>query len=101
MTKEDMILEEVKYLRLVIDETRSDVAVLKSMHNNGNRSERISAGVAVVALLLSLFTIVITISGTLLCAEEKQKNETKYNMPNIPRDFGTVPKRGNGKIRRP
>jgi len=70
VTKDDMILEELRYLRSSMDAMRSEVAVLKhvsesmeelkadtavlkAQHNTGNLSEKVCASVAILALLVS------------------------------------------------
>jgi len=70
VTKDDMILEELRYLRNSMDAMRSevavlkhvsvsieemnrDLAVLKSKHDTGNMSEKVCASVAILALIVS------------------------------------------------
>lgn len=70
VTKDDMILEELRYLRNSMDAVRSevavlkhvstsieemnrDLAVLKAKHDTGNMSEKVCASVAILALIVS------------------------------------------------
>ena len=92
MTKEDMILEELRELRkdvqvvskdvavlqhvtASLDELKTDMAVMKSKHDTGNKSERISAGVAILALLVS---IVVAASS---CKEKQNAQEANGRIP--------------------
>ena len=57
-SKEDLILAEVRHLRTQQDNMAMDVAVLKAKHDTGNLSEKAAVFVAILALLISTFTIV-------------------------------------------
>ena len=64
-TIQQMILDELKGIKAeqrktadVLTQQGIDLAVLKDKHDNGNRSERISAGMAVFAILISIIVAV-------------------------------------------
>ena len=56
-TVNDLILEELRTLKVEMKTIGEDVAVLKSKHDNGNRSERIAAWCSIVAVLVSVAAI--------------------------------------------
>jgi hypothetical protein len=89
MTKEDMMLELVKEIRenqikmgqdvavlnhvtSTMEDIKTDMAVLKAKHNTGNLSERVCAGVAILALLVSV-TVAVT-----SCKEHKNASNGRY-----------------------
>lgn len=84
MNVNDVILEELKYIRAKLDKAAEDVAVLKSKHDTGNRSEKISAGVAILALIVSI------IVGVSACTEKQ--SEKIHNRKPVPVNFNHIRK---------
>ena len=56
-TVNDLILEEIRTLKSEMKTIGEDVAVLKSKHDTGNRSERIAAIASILAVLVSIAAI--------------------------------------------
>jgi len=88
MTKEDMILELIKEVRdnqaimsqdvavlkhisKSVEDMRTDVAILKSKHDTGNRSDRIVAGTSILAILLSVAVFAVSCKG---CTDDRNKS---------------------------
>lgn len=77
-TVQDLILERLNSIEGICKDLGEDMAVLKSQHNTGNKSEKIAAWSSITAVVISIVSIA-TACGA-LSGESKRENPFEYRL---------------------